>query len=198
MTVVIILGIMAVALYSSPPVAYFFHNMRDRIFGVVPVQTQMNVSFSLTSGEYKDIVFRQQNIEIIIDPLSFSAELDTGNIKTDSRVQIRFIGSGSIRGRELILDGSFENLVAEGLNLKSGKIKANSTFDTMHIINMSLVKLNLEGTAGTVTTSSGDTTVNSQSVEINEMSGDFYFNELLEVDGKSNKLSIDGKIVIET
>ena len=98
----------------------------------------------------------------------------------------------------MILDGSFENLVSEGINLKSGKIILNSTFASMQAVNLTLVKLNLEDATGIVRTVAGETSVNSQSVEINDMNGDFYFNELLEVDGKANKLSIDNKIVIET
>jgi hypothetical protein len=198
-TVIILLGIIAVALSMSPAVSDFFDKVFDRLSGFVPAkEPERNVSFILTADEYNDLKFTNQNINIILNSDNFSAELSTGNITANKNISI--IGtriSGYVSGKNIFFEGDFSRIETEGtlISFNTGSIKSNSTFNTLMIDNLKLDKFDMAMASGTIMFDNVMTTIGYKNISIESPLASFMFNSSLHVEGIASKIVAEGIVV---
>ena len=106
-TVLVTLGLILTYVGSNPTVSGFFDSVSGR-FGSIMGESQRNVEFTLNVDRYGDFDFSaKEPVDFLVTGYT-EATLKTGNLKTNKTLGIYgFVGSGSVKGNGLALDGNF-------------------------------------------------------------------------------------------
>jgi hypothetical protein len=196
-TVIIILGIVAYFISTETSVQGFFKSMKDRLYAFIgyTATEERNISFSLTA-EYGNISFKD-DVNLTIQPVSFSAGMTYMNIETSDTVSMDFSGTGEISGRSLNLDGFIYKLeiANSSMTFKKASIESASSFEKLIIDKLELDKLELRDGSLVV---KGTETRFSDQIEIYNLEGSFEFSDKLKIDGLAGRISIpEADIVID-
>lgn len=186
-TVFITLGVLLAALSTNPAIDDFYQAAKERIFGVLEEKVTRNVTFTVSADSYTNLSF-SGNMNFIITPVDFSADVKDGKIYTNKTIQIiGFTGSGSIDRDLLTLDGEFKKIEQEGTSISfaQGPIKASSTYSRIAAENLTLKHLTIPGGKLTL----GGTEISfSSAAEIYYPQGDFEFDSGLKASGAASKI----------
>lgn len=198
-TVIILLGIIAVALSMHPAMSDFVDRVFERFFELTPATSpERNISFILSSDEYVDLNFKGQNINIVLKSDNFSAELSTGKIESSNNVSITGAEvSGYVTGKNIFFEGDFSRIGLEGttISFDSGHIKANATFESLLIENLELAKLELPMASGTIIFDDSMTSIAYKNVTITSLLASIRFNSQMHTEGIANKLSAENIVI---
>jgi hypothetical protein len=191
-TVIILLGIIAFFIYTQAPVQDFFKSVSEQLFSFLGhrVVVERNISFSIVT-DYESISFKDA-VNITMQPVTFSANIN--NMKIDSRdaVNIDFSGSGKISGRILSLDGTTDRIEVANSSMafESASLKSEATFNELTIDNMELNELRI--TSGSLFVKGTEIKFTGPVVIYNpEGRFEFYVNNsMLKAEGLANRISI--------
>ena len=147
-TAIILLGIIAFFISTQNPVQEFFKFVQEKIDSIFghTVAEERNISFSLTA-EYGNISF-EDDVNITINPIIFSADINKMNIETSDTVIMEFSGSGRISGMNLSLDGITNNIKISNSSMvfNRASLKSEAAFTELTIGKLELKELKLKKT----------------------------------------------------
>jgi hypothetical protein len=187
-TLIVVFIALAYLIGTSPPVGNFFESVKERfkIGPIIRTETKGNVEFFLSWDNYKDTqIDDKRTVNITINARSFSANTGNGNIDVAEKTVFvtRFKGTGNITGKEIVLNGRYEELKIQDFGIfYNSTFKASSSFSTAEINNLAFAKLILEG-SGTISYKGTELAVNDQTAELTSVSGTFVFGEGLQING---------------
>ncbi len=186
-TVIILLGIVALVTSTQTSVQDFFSSVTDRLFSIIGSSEERNISFSLVA-EYSNISFKD-SANITIEPILFSADIRYINIRTSDTIAMDFSGSGEIYGNSLRLDGVTDNIeiANSSIALNKASVISNCTFNSLVIEGLELKELLL--TDGSLIVKGTETRF-SDSIEIYNLEGRFEFSDKLKIEGLASRIAI--------
>jgi len=168
---------------------------------LTPETPEGNISFTLTSDTYKEILFDAKKINLSFDPTYMTLVTKGGKVTGTHNVDIReYSGDIIVNENSVKINGTFKKITITdfGISFESDTVEIEANFSILTIERAKLQRLSMEKINGNLQLRGLDINITNQDVNITAIEGDFVFSEGLRVDGNASEIAIpEAEILIK-